>query len=58
MRKATGRSSPDNQSRATSPETGKVDTEMQTWSTDVDDTSHAPQLFTQQVDFVPFDAED
>ncbi|KAF9699776.1 hypothetical protein EKO04_002211 [Ascochyta lentis] len=58
MRKSTGRSSPEDGSRATSPESVN-NTETQDWSAQLNQaSSHAPQLFTQQVDYVPFDAED
>ncbi|KZM18535.1 uncharacterized protein EKO05_0002324 [Ascochyta rabiei] len=58
MRRSTGRSSPEDRSRATSPESGNnVDT--QDWTAQLNqEASPAPRLFTQQVDFVPFDAED
>lgn len=59
MRKSTGRSSPEDQSRAASPDTGKPSAETQDWTTELlRDASHTPQLFTKQVDYVPFDAED
>lgn len=59
MRKAAGRSSPEDRSRATSPEVDNAKPETQGWSTEArTDASRAPHLFTQQVDYVPFDAED
>ena len=59
MRKPTSRSSPEERSRAASPEVNTVNTDTQDWSTELSaGTSHAPHLFTQQVDYVPFDVED
>lgn len=55
MRKPAGHSSPEEQSRAASPEVENTNTEMQEI---ISDTSHAPQIFTQQIDYVPFDVED
>lgn len=59
MRKPTGRSSPEDRSRATSSEVEAAQTQIQSWS--IERTAHAsdiPHLFTEQVDYVPFDAEE
>lgn len=61
MRKSTGRSSPEDLSRATSPEVGSNNPETHGWATKSSASqaaSHTPHLFTQQVDYVPFDIED
>lgn len=59
MRKTAGRSSPEDRSGATSPEVESSRSETPSWSLGpLVDASHAPQLFTEQVDYVPLDAED
>ncbi|KAJ4982891.1 Zinc finger CCCH domain-containing protein [Stagonosporopsis vannaccii] len=59
MRKAAGRSSPEDRSQATSPEAEDPRSETPSWSMGLSmDSSRAPQIFTQQVDYVPLDAED
>ena len=58
MRKSTGRSSPEDRSRAASPET-ENSRDPHDWTICLDKgASQAPHLFTQQVDYVPFDAQD
>ncbi|KAF1932469.1 uncharacterized protein M421DRAFT_292994 [Didymella exigua CBS 183.55] len=55
MRKAAGHATPEEQSRAGSPDAEMAGNAMQEMTSD---TSQAPQMFTQQVDYVPFDVED
>jgi hypothetical protein len=55
MRKPAGNYSPEERSRAPSTEAESIPAEVQEITSEV---SHAPQMFTQQVDYVPFDVED
>lgn len=55
MRKAAGNSSPEGQSRAPSTEAESTHAEVQEITSEA---LHVPQMFTQQVDYVPFDVED
>lgn len=54
MRKPAGNSSPEDQSRAPSTEAERIPSGVQEITSGA---FHTPQMFTQQVDYVPFDAE-
>jgi hypothetical protein len=55
MRKPAGNSSPEERSRAASTEVESANVKMQEI---IPEALEAPQMFTQQVDYVPFDVED